>query len=259
MTGEGEEQMHASGVNGTISPQRYLALVERLEEMARLKAQLQKRKSILIFGPEAVGKTRLLESFIETQPLALHVPVIRSPRDLLLGLVENLRLLDKPGLILPANPASVSTGSLKGMVQRALDQFPFLLALDHLAGPSRMVTGLIKDLNYYDRTPVVFVARSPHMEDIGALQPMCAGRAERLELKEFALPVALEFALDQARKTGLEASNMDDVLRSLVAWSNGNPGAILQMIKMAKFPRYRTDGQVKAHVLYLDYRMGRRE
>jgi len=49
------------------------------------------------------------------------------------------------------------------------------------------------------------------------------------------------------------------VLRSLVAWSNGNPGAILQMIKMAKFPRYRTDGQVKAHVLYLDYRMGRRE
>ena len=192
MTGKGEEQMHASAVNGTVDPQRYLAAVERWEEMDRLKAQVNKRKSLLIFGPEAVGKTRLLESFLKTQPLALHVPQVRSPRVLLLRLLENLRRLQLPELILPANPASLGTASLKGVVQRALDQFPFLLALDHLSAPSRVVTGLIKDLNYYDRTPVVFVARSPHMEDIGALQPMCAGRAERLELKEFAPPVALE-------------------------------------------------------------------
>ena len=30
------------------------------------------------------------------------------------------------------------------------------------------------------------------------------------------------------------------------------------MIKMAQFPKYRTGDQIKAHVLYLDYRMGRR-
>jgi hypothetical protein len=259
MTGKGEEQMHASGANRTVDPQRYLAVVERLEEIDRLKAQVNKRKSLLIFGPEAVGKTRLLESFLKTQPLALHVPQVQSPRDLLLRLVENLRRLQLPELTLPTDSTSLSTGSLKGTVQRALDQFPFILALDHLSGPSRVVTGLIKDLNYYDRTPVVLVARSPHMEDIGALQPMCAGRAERLELKEFAPPVALEFAWDQAGKTGLEASNLHDVLRSLVAWSNGNPGAIIQMVRMALLPRYRVDGQIKAHVLYLDHRMGRRE
>ena len=134
---------------------------------------------------------------------------------------------------------------LKGIVQRALDKYPFLLALDHLAGPSRVVTGLIKDPNYFDRTPVIFVARTPHMEDIGTLQPMCAGKTE--------------FAKREANRTGLWASNLDQVLHQLVEWSNGNPGSIVHMLKMAHFPRYYAGDQIKVHVLYLDYRMGRRE
>lgn len=251
--------MSGQSLNGAIESEQYLAIVERSEELARLQAQAQKRKSMLIFGPEAVGKTRLLESFVKTQPLVLHVAKVESPREVLLALAENLRRLAKPRISIPANLTPLTSGSLKGIVQRALEQFPFILALDHLAGPSRVVTGLVKDLNYYDRTPVIFVARTPHMEDVGALQPMCAGRSERLEVKEFAPPVALEFAHREAQRTALWASNLDQVLRSLVDWSNGNPGSIVQMVKMAHFPRYYVGDQIKSHVLYLDYRMGRRE
>ncbi len=251
--------MAVPALNSVIDPRQYLAAVERTEELARLQEQAQKGKSLLIFGPEAVGKTRLLENFVKTQPLALHVAQIQSPRKLMLSLVDELRRLAKPGLVLPENPATLSTGSLKGLIQRALEQYPFLIALDHLAGPSRVVTGLIKDLNYYDRTPVIFVARTPHMEDIGALQAMCARRTERLELKEFVAPIALEFARREASRTGLCASNLDHVLHSLVEWSNGNPGSIVHMIKMACFPRYFAGDQIKAHVLYLDYLMGRRD
>jgi hypothetical protein len=246
-------------LNGSIEPQQYLEAVERTEELARLQAQAQRRKSMLIFGPEAVGKTRLLRSFVQTQPLALFAAKVQSPRELLFALIEELRRVAKPGLSLPASCTSLGTGSLKGIVQRALEQHPFLLALDHLAGPSRVVTGLIKDLNYFDRTPVIFVARTPHMEDIGNLQPMCAGKSERLEVKEFPPPVALEFAKREAIRTGLGASNLDHVLHELVDWSNGNPGSIVHMLKMAHFSRYYAGDQIKAHVLYLDYRMGRRE
>ena len=245
--------------NSTIDPPGYSAVVERTEEFARLQAQAQRRKSMLIFGPEAVGKTRLLRTFVETQPLALFAAQVQSPRELLSALIEELRRVEKPGISLPADSTSLSTGSLKGIVKRALDQHPFLLVLDHLAGPSRVATGLIKDLNYFDRTPVIFVARSPHMEDIGALQPMCAGKSERLELKEFVPPIALEFARKEASRTGLWASNLDHVLHELVEWSNGNPGAIVHMLKMAHFPRYYSGDQIKVHVLYLDYRMGRRD
>lgn len=251
--------MAALAMNGTIDPQQYVETVERTEELARLKAQAQRRKSMLIFGSETVGKTRLLKSFVQTQPLALFAAKVQSPRELLLALIEELRRVAKPGISIPDNCTPLGTGSLKGIVQRALEQQPFLLALDHLAGPSRVVTGLIKDMNYFDRTPVIFVARTPHMEDIGTLQPMCAGKSERLELKEFLLPIALEFAKREASRTGLWASNLDHVLHQLVDWSNGNPGSIVHMLKMAHFPRYYAGDQIKAHVLYLDYRMGRRE
>ena len=245
-------------VNTSIDPLQYAPVVERIDELARLQARTQRRKSMLIYGPEAVGKTRLLRSFVQTQRLALFVAQVRSPRELLLALIQELRRIAKPGVSLPADSASLSTGCLKGTVQRALDKYPFLLALDHLEGPSRVVTGLIKDLNYFDRTPVIFAARTPHMEDIGNLQPMCAGKAERLELKEFLPPIALEFAKREASRTGIWASNLDHVLHQLVDWSNGNPGSIVRMLEMAHFPRYYAGDQIKAHVLYLDYRMGRR-
>jgi hypothetical protein len=251
--------MAVVAANGPIDAQQYTVVVERTEELVRLQAQIERRKSMLIFGPEAVGKTRLLRKFVQTQSLALFVAEVKSPRQLLLTLVEELRRVAKAGISLPVDATSMGTGSLKGIVQRALDQYPFLLALDHLAGPSRVVTGLIKDLNYFDRTPVIFVARTPHMEDIGSLQPMCAGKSERLELREFPAQIALEFARREASRTDLNASNLDHVLHQLVEWSNGNPGSIAQMLKMARFPRYYVGDQIKAHVLYLDYRMGRRD
>jgi hypothetical protein len=117
---------------------------------------------------------------------------------------------------------------------------------------------MVKEMNYYGRTPVIFASRTPHMEDIGTLQPMCADRTERLELKNFPPAIALEFARREAERTGLWASNLDHTLHLLVEWSEGNPGGILHMIKMAHLPKYRMGDQIKAHVLYLDYRMGRR-
>jgi hypothetical protein len=237
---------------------QYLAAVDRTEELARLRAQAQKRKSMLVFGPEGVGKTRLLLTFVQNQPFALYVSPIRSPRDLMMALIQGLRRLDKRELRLPSNANSLSTSSLKGIVQRALAEFPVMLVLDHLAGPSRVVTGIIKEFSDYGRRPIYFAARTPHMEDIGTLQPMCADRSERLEIRNFGPAVALEFAKREAERTGLRASNLESALHSLVEWSEGNPGSILQMLKMADLPRYRMGDQIKAHVLYLDFRMGRR-
>jgi len=238
---------------------QYLAAVERAEEIARLLAQAQRRKSMLVYGPEGVGKTRLLLAFVERNPLALYVPRIRSPRDFMLSLLGELRRLDKRQLRLPENANSLSTLSLKGIVRRALAVFPFMLVLDHLAGPSRVVTGIIKEFADYGQRPIYFAARTPHMEDIGALQPICADRSERLEVRNLAPSVALEFAKREAETIGLWSSNLETVLHSLVDWSEGNPGSILQMLTMAQLQRYRMGDQIKAHVLYLDYRMGHRQ
>jgi len=238
---------------------QYLAAVDRADEMVRLQAQAHRRKSMLLSGEQSVGKTRLLEVFVKTQPYALYIGRVQAPRDLVLGLIERLQRLNRPDLRLPGNPKSLSTSSLKGVIQRSLDHAPFLLVLDHLSGPSRVVTGMIKEMNDYGRTPVIFASRAPHMEDIGTLQPMCADRSERIELKNFSPTIALEFAQREAERTALWASNLAQALRLLVEWSEGNPGSIVYMLKMAHLPKYRMGDQIKAHVLYLDYRMGRRD
>ncbi len=235
----------------------YLHCVEREEELDRLRSQAMARKSLLVFGPEGVGKSRLLRSFAGSHPLAAYVAQMRSPRSFILALLQALHAADE-GIAVPADLAALSTSSLKGVVHRALDRQPFLMVLDQLDAPSRVVSGMIKDLHYYGRTPVIFASRSPHMEDIGGLRPLCANRSERLEVKNLPLPVALEFAKREAGRSQLWASNLETILLSLVEWSEGNPGAILDMLKMAELPQYRAGDQIKAHILYVDYRMGRR-
>jgi hypothetical protein len=235
----------------------YLNCVERKEEMGRLRNQAAIRKSMLVFGLEGVGKSRLLQRFVENQPLALYVEQMRAPREFLLALLQALHTADE-AITVPGNLATLSTASLKGIVHRALDAHPFLMVLDQLDAPSSAVTRMIKDLHYYGRTPVIFASRSPHMEDIGALRPLCTNKSERLELKNWPPQIALEFAERETEKIGLWASNLMTVLPLLVEWSEGNPGAILHMLKMAQLSQYRAGDQIKAHILYVDYRMGRR-
>jgi hypothetical protein len=212
---------------------------------------------MLVFGPEGVGKSRLLRTFVESHPLALYVEQTRSPREFLLALLRAMHSADE-GIKTPGNIAALSSSSLKGIVNRALDTRPFLMVLDHLDAPSRVVTGMIKDLHYYGRTPLIFASKSPHMEDIGALRPLCASKSERMELKNLPPQIALEFAKREADRIELWASNLVSILPSLVEWSGGNPGAILHMLKMAQLPQYSVGDQIKSHILYIDYRMGRR-
>ncbi|MGA3162020.1 MAG: ATP-binding protein [Terracidiphilus sp.] len=236
---------------------QYLRFVEREDELSRLRNQAKKRKSMLVFGPTGVGKSRLLRAFVEDQLIALYVAQVRSPHDFLLALLSALHAADEE-IAVPGNLNGISTSSLKGIVHRALDRHEFLMVLDQLDAPSSVVTRIIRDLHYYGRTPVIFASRSPHMEDIGALRPLCVNKSERLELKNWPLNIAMEFAQREAERSELWASNLESILPALVEWSDGNPGAILHMLKMAHLPQYRAGDQIKAHILYVDYRMGRR-
>jgi hypothetical protein len=65
---------------------------------------------------------------------------MRSPREFAMTLLQALHSADGK-VKLPGNIAALSTSSLKGIVHRALDTQPFLMVLDHLDAPSRVVTG----------------------------------------------------------------------------------------------------------------------
>jgi hypothetical protein len=247
-------QRSSTGVELT---EGYIRAVERTVELERLVTRARERKHLLVFGPEGVGKTRLLQEFARIEPLALYVPQSKSPHDLLLSLVDTLR--GKLGTrSFPPNIASMSTGGLKATVDRALNANAFLLVVDHVQSPSRVIAKIVKELGYYGRTPIFLAARSSHMEDVGALQVLSYDKKERLEMLNWHRDVALEFTCREADRIKLRASNIDTALESIAQLSGGNPGSILGMLKMASRPQYRVEDQIKFHILYLDYRMGRR-
>jgi KaiC/GvpD/RAD55 family RecA-like ATPase len=231
------------------------AYFERTAEAeSLLQGVIAKRKSMLLFGEAGSGKTRLLKTLAASQEHIAYTRISTSARELLTGILDGMQLKERK-LELKARSKGTSLVSLRGIVERRLEEQPWILFLDQVQSPSNAISHLVKELNYYDRTPILFAASSEHMEDTGGLRPLCLNRTSRVGLKPWPAPVALEFTQQQAALSGLEAANLDEALKGIAELSHGYPGRILQMLRMASEETYRQAGSIKFHVLYVDYSM----
>lgn len=231
-----------------------VAVFDHAEEFARLKNEvLEKRRPMLVFGEEGSGKTRLLKRLASATKSALYVQKCDTPTNLVAGSLEAMRCAGVSKDRLKTSGRSLR--SLTNALQRNLDDGDWILVLDNLQSPSLALGHLAKELNYYNRTPIAFAGRSEHMEDIGTFRTFCTDRSSRLELKPWSSALALEFTKQNAHALGLQAANLDEAVRGIAEMSKGYPGPILKMLQMATLPAYRRDGQIKFHVVWLDYRL----
>jgi hypothetical protein len=122
----------------------------------------------------------------------------------------------------------------------ALREGSYWIVIDHLNRPSQSFAAAVREIVSWCSTPVIAVARSSHMEDTGFLQQLYSDRAEKVELKNFDSAVAEQFAHKAVKNVGLSASNIVAFLAKVLELSEGNPGAILSMLQMAQYPKYRT-------------------
>jgi hypothetical protein len=231
------------------------ALLERFAELSHLRQRIAQRRSLLLFGDQGVGKTRILQQIAASDKDVLYIAKGHAPREFLLALIDALDRSRRTKTAPSRSLQAMSVLSLKGIAQGGLEAGNRILMIDHVQSPTTTLGHLVKELNYYGRTPVIFAARSQHMEDIGSLRSLCFDKSERLELKNWPEAVALEFARRRAVGANLVAKNLESSLQEMIEMSHGNPGAIVQMIEMAKQPRYRLGEQIKVHILYLDFRM----
>ena len=231
----------------------------REEELQTLKQRLLKRKPFLLHGPTGVGKTLLIRSLLPQVPAALYCEnsattqvVLRSVAQALLARRDQrvqTSCRNRDGI------QAKSAVSLKGIVMDALREGSYWIVMDHLNRPSQSFAAVVREIISWCATPVVAVARSCHMEDTGFLQPLYSDRSEKYELKNLDSAVAERFAEEIVRRAGLSASNIAEFVAKVLELSDGNPGAILSMLQMAQYPKYRTDEHIKLTPLYIDFRM----
>jgi GTPase SAR1 family protein len=64
------------------------ALLERSLELDLLRQRISQRKSLLLFGDQGVGKTRLLQQVVSNNKDVLYIAKGHAPREFLLTLIE---------------------------------------------------------------------------------------------------------------------------------------------------------------------------
>jgi DNA polymerase III delta prime subunit len=236
-----------------------MRLFGRESELAKLTEWVRAERSFIFYGPAGVGKTRLLEELEQKFPLMLRVSSCDTPRDFFQKAIFALWSRKQPGMRQAVNHkkqlSTMSLVSLKGLCMTALGDFHSVLVLDGIRFSSRPLAAFIKDAAHRYGIPIIAVARSCHMEDAGYLLRLFPDRSERFPLENFDRATAQKFADFASAELALKAENRADFLSQIANVSEGNPGAILSMIKMALSPKYRTGDVIKSTLLYVDFRL----
>jgi hypothetical protein len=236
-----------------------MEIFKRAEESQAIEQRLSRNKSFLLHGPAGVGKTVILLSVLEKMPAVLYCPNSGSIQGVFRSMAQGLLGRSDPRVQRACRNLegirAKSAVSLKGIVMDALREGSYSIVLDHVDRPSQNFAGSVREIMGWCSAPVVAVARSSHMEDTGFLQDLYSDRRDRYELRNFEMATARQFADTMVERSGLSASNMNEFLGKVLEFSEGNPGAILSLLQMAKYPKYRTDDHIKITPLYIDFRM----
>ena len=246
--------------SGQTRPDARGGIFGRAEELEHLRQRLAQRRSFLLHGPAGVGKTLLLSAALPDCPDVLYSRSNPTPQALFRSLAELLLAARHPIFAKSFSNGSASLQaksamSLKGLVRDALRNSRYIVVLDHLMRPSQALAAAIRELMLNCSVPVVAVARSAHMEDVGFVLPLFADRSDKFVLRNFDPEVAEQFAATFARKEGLQADNLGQFLARVVEYSDANPGAMLKMIRLGRDPKYFHENQIKITPLYIDYKI----
>jgi len=249
--------MKTSPENGV---QENASVFARQTEMSGLRSWLRERRSFLLHGPSGVGKTLLLSAIRPEIPKLLYSAQNATPQAVYRNLAGTLlaegdRAVARLGSGGTAFLSDKSALTIKGVVRDAIRNSGYFIVLDHLLRPSQALAAVIRELRVSCSVPVVAVARSDHMEDAGFVAPLFPDRTERFGIRNFDPETAAQFAQRRADAESLQAENMAQFLEKVVEYSDGNPGAMLQMVRMAKAAKYLHQGHIKVAPLYIDYKL----
>jgi hypothetical protein len=248
------------------------ALAGRRAESRRLADAINRRESLLIWGPADAGKTTLLKMVIDGLPdqdkrNCIYWAGTASVRQLVGELVRGLYSAGDPLVRRKvhgdgAGETSLNrwlrkqtSGRLKVMLYEAARKQRYWFFLEHLPPATHSMARLMKEIIWRCKTPVYLLARGCSHGEIGYAWSLYWNDELRIGLGPLADRAARELLEACIHNFGLASLSLEGFREGILLMSGHLPGAIVKMCELAANSKYRYGDRIKIKLVHVDYLM----
>jgi len=224
-------------------------LIDREKEVRIISALANRRKNIIIFGEEGVGKTAVINKVLADQFNAkkyLYSEESKTFREALMGLVlsgSNTRVKVEEKNIL----------ALRKMLYTILEKKPEYIIFDHIG---RVEPKYCSFLEYLIERglPLMIISQGTDKKAISHLRYLLHN-FERVQLSNFSR-VATDILIDHyISKFNIKVVDLDNFKKAIFHFSNGNPKVVRQICSLSRDTKYSKKGFIDVKLINLDRRI----
>jgi len=223
-----------------------MAIVRRKEKEIITKDILY-RKSLVIYGPEGVGKTFLLRHILENikDPNIFYSGNCSSLKNTLLGLLDcaysRYYLLQK------------NTLSLKKLFRKLLKRGKPYFVFDHIGRVAPKFYSFFEHL-MDEEIPFVIVSRGISRKEIGHLV-MATFYFEKIEISNLDRLTTYTLTDHFIEEFKIKTTKEADFKKKIFHFSKGNPKIVEVLCSLARDAKYQKDGCLDVKLMNLDLKI----
>jgi hypothetical protein len=223
-------------------------LLGREDELRMIHRLMDKRRNLIIFGEEGVGKTSLIQRVLTERKASFMLFSAKST-----GLRESL-----VNFILSAQDSQRGISeknilSLKKIFYSLLKRNPEYIIFNRLGRVGPRFCSLFEYL-IDKELPLLIVCRGLTEKDLGHLK-MWSSHFEKVAISNLDQQNTIALVEQYVREYKLNLSRQDDFAREIFHFSKGNPGIMKELCFLARDGKYQKNGCVDVKLIDLDRRI----
>ena len=222
--------------------------VDRQKEIQVITDLMRRRKNIIIFGQEGVGKTSIIQEVMNNVGInrILYSPQSRTLKEALINLVSS-----DSGVHENINEKNIL--ALRKALYPILDQKPDYIIFDHIDRVEPKYYSFFEYLIERE-LPLIIIAKGIDKKNIGHLR-LVLHNFEKVEISNFDRSRSDILVDHYVNEFSIKVAQLDNLKKGVFHFSNGNPKITKQLCSLAKDTKYQKKGFVDVKLMDLDRRI----